>query len=97
MKFFRKWLVVPESNEVVEVEAIQLWEVRWQSRYDSGYRDMRPELECFTSKEAAEDFATALRNAFALVRHTTYDDVRVMKGTGGVTAPKLADMGRHVG
>jgi hypothetical protein len=65
-----KWLTVPTSNETKEVNAVQLWEVRWHSRHGEYHSDTRPEVEAFITKELAEEFATSLRNAYKLLRHT---------------------------
>lgn len=76
-----KKLTVPWTNETKQIDAVQMWEVRWQSdhgHYDFS-RDNVPEIEAFTSEEAAENFATSLRQAFALVRDTNTIDVSVRK------------------
>lgn len=39
-----KWLTVPETNATKQVEAVQLWEVRWKSRHGEYYSDTRPEI-----------------------------------------------------
>ena len=78
-KFFTKKVEVPETNEVKEVEAIQLWFVRWYSRSGSFSSDMRKEMEAFSSEEAAEEFAESLRAAFKLIRHTSGNRVTVEK------------------
>lgn len=74
-KFILKWLTVPESNRTREVEAVQMWEVRWWSvalRYgpQMAICSTSPELECFTSEEEANAFVTSLTNALALLRNT---------------------------
>jgi len=76
-----KWVTVPKSNETKEVEAVQMYEVRWESRHGEHFHDIRPELECFTSQAAAEDFAESLRKAFALIRHTSGRRVIVGKAS----------------
>lgn len=70
---------VPETNETVLVDAVQLWEVRWQSRHAGGHYDTQPEVEVFVSEEGAKAFATSLRNAFRLLRHTSRIEVTVEK------------------
>jgi hypothetical protein len=74
-----KWLFVPASNDLKKVEVVQLWEVRWMSRHGEYFHSTRPEMEVFTSAEAANAFATSLRNAFTLLRHTSGDSVSVEK------------------
>lgn len=77
MKLLYKWLIVPKSNEVTQKLAVQLWEVRWRSRHGEYGSDTQPELECFTNQQEAEDFAQALRQAFALIRHKSGNRVSV--------------------
>lgn len=78
--FWTKKITVPTSNETKEVDAIQLWEVRWTSRYGSYSRDTQAEMEAFPSQNQAEEFAQALRNAFKLIKHTSENNVTVTKG-----------------
>lgn len=84
MKFLRKWLEIPTSNETELVEVVQLWEVRWWSRHGEYSHDMRPEMEAFPSEIEAKRFAHALRNAFALIRHTSGAAVKVQKAASNV-------------
>jgi len=79
MKLTLKSLLVPFSNLWKTVEAVQCWEVRWTSRHGEYNFDVRPEVEVFASSAEAEEFATSLRNAFELIRHTWGDDVTVRK------------------
>lgn len=74
-----KWLRIPWSNETRPVPAVQLWEVRWMSRHGEYHGDVKPELEAFTSEEAAEEFAESLRQAFKLTRTTHAIEVSVTK------------------
>jgi hypothetical protein len=74
-----KWITVPASNETKQVPAVQLWEVRWTSRYDVYSHSTRPEMEAFPTEAEAQAFATALRNAFELIRHTSGARVEVRK------------------
>ena len=74
-----KKLIVPWSNRTKEIDAVQMWEVRWRSRHGDFSHDTRPELECFTSESLAEEFAESLQKAFKLIRHTSGDSVRVYK------------------
>lgn len=76
---FFKWLTVPQSNETKQVEAVQLWEVRWESRHGPATWETRPELETFTSESSAQEFAQALRNAYRLIRHTSGAHVSITK------------------
>jgi len=88
MKFWKKKIIVPESNEVEEMESVQLWEVRWFSQYGTleNYPKYREELETFYSEEDAQRFADALRNAFKLIRykHVTGNTLSIEKAIGGI-------------
>ena len=77
---FLKWLRVPSSHDTRLIEAVQLWEVRWESRSGKYLSDTQKEMEAFTSKQEAEAFATSLKNAFRLIRHTSGDSVSVRRG-----------------
>lgn len=74
-----KNLLVPFSNDTKQVNAVQLWEVRWESRHGEYSGNTKPEIEAFPSLEEAEEFAKALRNAFKLIKHTSKDSVTVSK------------------
>jgi uncharacterized protein YeaC (DUF1315 family) len=76
MKF--KWLTTLFGDgKTKEIQAVRMWEVRWQSRYDEYSGCVRPEVECFTSEQLAKDFAAALRAAFKLVKITSGNNVTV--------------------
>lgn len=80
MKLFQfKKLTVPQSNEKQAVVVIQLWEVRWQSRFGKYSADTQRELECFTSEVEARAFAESLQAAFRLIRHTNGTAVDILK------------------
>jgi len=79
MRWFTKSIAIPESNETKQVDSIQLWEVRWTSRYGSFNSDTRKEMEAFPTEKEARDFAMALRNAFRLIKHTSGNGVTVNK------------------
>lgn len=77
--FLTKKLVVPVSNDVKEIEALQTWEVRWTSRHGEYSHSTRREIEVFASEQDAQHFAAALQAAFRLIRITTENEVRVTK------------------
>jgi hypothetical protein len=79
MKLFWKKKDLPVTNETKEVDVVQLWYVRWQSRYSDYSFGVRQEMEAFTSAEAANEFAESLRAAFKLIKHTTGNSVSVVK------------------
>lgn len=64
-----KWLTIPWSNRTKQIQVPQLWEVRWESRYGEYASSVKPEVEAFTTLEAAEEFALSLRRAIALLKH----------------------------
>lgn len=71
MRIFRKKTIVIPSEEVVEVEAADIWRVEWWSMERrrgtwSGYP--RPEIEVFTSEHAAREFADRLKDAITLLK-----------------------------
>lgn len=74
-----KDLLVPRSNELKTVKAVQLWEVRWMSRHGEYYMDVRPEMEAFSSEQEAVDFKVSLEQAFKLVRMTSKTRISITK------------------
>jgi hypothetical protein len=77
MKMWFKKQTVPVSNDTKEIDVVQLWEVRWRSRYGEYSSNTKPQVECFISEEDARDFAKALENAFKLIRHTHPAETKV--------------------
>jgi len=74
-----KKTTVPKTNETKEVDAVQLWIVKWLSRYDQYSSSTKTEFEAFTDENKANEFAQSLRNAFKLIRHTSDTNVIVYK------------------
>lgn len=81
MRLFKKILI--PSGEQSELLAYESWSVRWTSRKGNYGFDTRPESEVFTSKEDANAFATALRDAFKLLKFSGDEvtEVKVTKNT----------------
>jgi hypothetical protein len=79
MFWFKKKLVVPQSNETVEKDVVQLWRVDWESRYGSFSNNTKKETEVFTSEEDAKAFKLSLENAFKLIKHTSGNQVSIEK------------------
>ena len=77
-----KWLTVPKSNETKQVEVLKLWRVEWKSVYTlSSYSEMyytQTETEMFTTKEAADEFAEALRAARKLLKDRSGGQLNVV-------------------
>lgn len=77
MRWFAKKITVPESNETKIADTIQLWYVSWYARHGAYYADTRREVEAFPTEAEANTFATSLRNAFRLIKHTSGTEVTV--------------------
>lgn len=78
MSFIKKLLKIPSGETTVE--GVELYEVRWTSRYGEYSSSIKPEIEVLMSKEDAEAFAKALLEAFKLIRHSGKGtDVRMNK------------------
>lgn len=77
MNLFKK-IFIPNGQKE-SVIAYESWTVRWYSRNGEYSGDVRKECEIFTSEEDAEKFATQLREAFKLIKHTSRDRVVVEK------------------
>lgn len=58
------------SKKTVEVDEVQLWYVRWTSRYGGMMRDTKKEVKAFPNYDDALEFKQALEDAFKLIRHT---------------------------
>jgi hypothetical protein len=76
---FVKKVTAPQSSAVKTVDAVQLWTVRWLSRYNEYAGSVREEVEAFTSEQDARDFKLALENAFKLLKHTSGTTVTITK------------------
>lgn len=63
--FFKKVKLIEDLREV---DAVQLWEVRWTSRHGSFNGDTQPEIEVFDTKEGAKEFANTLEKCFKLLK-----------------------------
>lgn len=75
---FRK-IFAPKSNELREIKVVATWLVRWHSRHNAYSSGTTPEVEVFTSRESAEEFAHSLRAAFRLLRHTSGTEITVTR------------------
>jgi hypothetical protein len=62
------------SGQTVDLQGLETWQVTWQRRYSMGmgfrHTGNEPVGQLFTNEQDAQDFAKALRNAYALVRNT---------------------------
>lgn len=74
-----KKLLRPKNNKTKETDSIQLWYVRWTSRYGNFFNETESVMEAFTSKEDAEEFAESLKQAFKLIQNTCDDKVTITK------------------
>ncbi len=71
--------IIAPSGETVELESVETWTVRWNSRYGGYSGDTQPEVEIFLSKRDAEHFRDQLKAAFSLIRHTSGTKVVVQR------------------
>lgn len=81
MRLWFKKLTVPDSNATKEVDAVQLWYVRWRavrSILSSFYEDERI-VEAFPSEQEAQEFAASLQQAEKLLRRTAHDGITITK------------------
>ena len=53
----------------------ETWEVRWISRHGRFSGDTRPEVAGFSNEGDALVFATAIRDAYKMLRHTSDTEV----------------------
>lgn len=67
------------SEKLTSLPEVQTWEVRWTSRHGKYSSDTREEVRAFVCREDAKTFARALRDAFALLKHTDQTEVTVSK------------------
>jgi dTDP-4-amino-4,6-dideoxygalactose transaminase len=67
MNFFKLRQRDPQEEEL---SAIETWVVRWQSRSGRYSSDYKQEAQAFVTKEAAQAFASGLKDAFKLLRYT---------------------------
>lgn len=78
MLWFKK-KSVPETNDTKEIEVVQLWYVRWESRHGSYSFDTKKEMEGFTSEAEAREFAASLNAANKLLKNTNFKQATVEK------------------
>ena len=67
----------PKSDDTKEVSSVKLWFVSWYSRDGEYSHSINKEMEAFVSKSEAEEYASSLKAAFKLVRHTSRNSVTV--------------------
>lgn len=66
-------------GKIKDVDAVQLFSVRWISRHGCYNGDVRPEAEFFTSLEDAQAFKNSLNIAYKLLKHTSNINVTIEK------------------
>lgn len=69
MTWLKRKVEVPDPEQTVELEAVQLWRVDWISRYDSWHGSTQKESEVFTSEEDARTFEQTLKNAHKVLKN----------------------------
>ena len=71
---------VPVDDEK-EVDAVRVWFVEWTSRFGSCTFEEKKEAVAFLSPETAQEYKTALDNAFKLIRYTAKNEVTIREST----------------
>lgn len=77
-ELIKKIIHLPARKEQ-NLEAVELWSVRWDARYGSYHGDWEPVVEVFTNEADARVFARELREAQKILRYTENIDIRVTK------------------
>jgi hypothetical protein len=77
-----KKIKVPNKFCEIDLIAIEMWEVRWDSRHGKYFDDNKEEVETFTCKEDAQIFKEALEAAFKLLRYSYSITDVIMKKRG---------------
>lgn len=65
-----KKIKIPDRNHEKEVNGVELWEVRWESRYDEYSTSTQPEIEVLSTEDDAKAFFEALNEAYKLLRYS---------------------------
>ncbi len=77
MNLFKE-LSIPNAQKEALI-AYESWVVRWKSRHGQYGSDTKDEFEVFTTEKDAEKFATQLKEAFKLIKHSSGNKVEVYK------------------
>ena len=77
MNLFKK-IFIP-SGKKESVTSYESWVVRWRGRFGQFHGDTQDECEVFTTQEDAEKFATQLKEAFKLIKHSSGDKIEIFK------------------
>jgi hypothetical protein len=77
MNIFKK-INIP-TGDTKELVALENWTVKWRSRYGDFSHETTEECEVFTSREDANQFAEALRDAFKLLKYSNGTEVNVKR------------------
>ena len=67
------------SSAQTYVNEVQTWAVNWTARDGEYSHNRKPAMKIFTSETDAEAFASALRDAFKLIQHTSDTKVTIEK------------------
>jgi len=68
-KIFKKKIIA--SYETKEVDALEVWSVRWESHKGQYSADIETYAEFFVTEESAELFAKSINAARELIRYTS--------------------------
>lgn len=72
-------IFTPKSNDIIAIQVLESWNVKWQSRLGKNSDNVQDECEFFLDEEVANAFAVSLRNAFNLLKFTYGTKVTVEK------------------
>ncbi len=76
---FKNLLTLFGESKTKEIDAVELWYVRWMSRHGEYSSHIQPVVEAFTSKEQADEFANTLRAACKVLKYTENIGISVGK------------------
>jgi len=68
-KFFKKKVIVDYQTE--EVDALEVWSVRWESHKGYYSSDVEKYAEFFVSESAAKSFAKSIDDARELIKYSS--------------------------
>lgn len=79
MWFRTKKIEKPVSDEVHEVDSVELTYVQWYRRHGAYSHDTEKCIEAFPNHQDALEFADSLKAAYKLLQHTSGTSVKVYK------------------
>ncbi len=77
MTWFKKKIELPTDEKTTVDAKAETYRVEWFSRWGQYSSDVQKECEFFTEKDDAEKFKKELDNAFAFIKHTSQNEVKL--------------------